>query len=225
MQNKKYNKYFEEQNAKPSRVSGNVRKRSSLKKGDYATGLFNDGNGSKSVDPRTWDAPFISPQRPAGYGRNRKGTSGPETAVRGGVPNDYDIQNFRHEQDYQRQREESKKKWLSRPTMDKDVFNQPNAVERGVYGDKPIFGKPFYLKPSKIPPSPFDAYNPVKEFRRKNPIGDRQESWGEPQLNTERRPYSGEWLDNPPDNYRAPKDFAERLWRSYFGPKFNTQSD
>ena len=227
MQNKKFNKYFEVQNTKPSRALNNVKKRDSIKKGDYATGLFNNGNGSKSVDSRSWNAPFISPQRPSGYGRNRKGTSGPETAVREGVPNDRDIRNFRDEQDYQRQVEESKKKWLSRPTMDKDVFNQSKGALEGLLGDNEQFTqKPFYIRPPKIPSSPFDSYNPVKEFGRKNPIGDRQEYWEEPQLNAQRLPYSGKNLDNPDwRNYRAPKDFAERLWRFYFGPKFNTQSD
>jgi hypothetical protein len=45
------NKYFETQ--KPSRVSKNVQKQNAIKKSDYATGLFNNGNGSKKPDKNT----------------------------------------------------------------------------------------------------------------------------------------------------------------------------
>ena len=59
-----------------------VKKRGSVRKGDYASGLFNDGNGSGvrrdsyddyKITPefrpdQRRDAPFVTPQRPSGFG-------------------------------------------------------------------------------------------------------------------------------------------------------------
>ena len=213
MQNKKSNKYFEEQNTKPSRVSGNVRKRSSLKKGDYATGLFNDGNGSE-VDSRKQDYPFKSPQRPSGYGIQPYGKpqyrskSGPENAVRGGIPNERDTKWYNEnlqEQEYAAA--EAAKR------IDTDVLND--------YSN-------YYEKPSPyIPnsPSPFDAYNVVKEFRRKNPTGDTIENWGKNPLITQNLPFYHPEDYNPNIDYRRDRKLIEIFLNKLFPPKFKEYSD
>lgn len=41
-----------------------VKKRGSVRKGDYETGLFR----RRGLDNRTWDVPFVSPQRPSDFG-------------------------------------------------------------------------------------------------------------------------------------------------------------